>query len=150
MVTKILHNEEETLLFGEEIAKGLKAGAFCSLEGSLGAGKTCISRGILRGMGHIGHVKSPTYPLLEIYNLDTSTIYHFDFYRITNPIEILEAGFREMFSGTSICLVEWANKGEGVLPTPDITISLTFNQNSRNVSVNAISQLGQQCLEGLA
>jgi len=61
----------------------------------------------------------------------------------------LEAGFREMFSGTSICLVEWANKGEGVLPTPDITISLTFNQNSRNVSVNAISQLGQQCLEGL-
>ena len=101
-------------------------------------------------MGHKGHVKSPTYPLLEIYNLDTSTIYHFDFYRITNPMEILDAGFREMFSGTSICLVEWANKGEGVLPTPDITISLTFNQNSRNVSVNAISQLGQQCLEGLA
>jgi tRNA threonylcarbamoyladenosine biosynthesis protein TsaE len=150
MVTKTLHSEEETLQFGEAIAKGLQPGTFCSLEGTLGAGKTCISRGILRGMGHIGHVKSPTYPLVEIYSLEISTVYHFDFYRITNPIEILEAGFRDMFSGTNICLVEWAEKGQGVIPTPDITISLTFNQDSRNVSVNAISQLGQQCLEELA
>ena len=150
MVTKRLHSEEETLLFGEVIAKGLKAGTFCSLEGSLGAGKTCVSRGILRGMGHTGHVKSPTYPLVEIYNLKTLTICHFDFYRITNPLEILEAGFRDMFSGTNICLVEWAEKGKGVIPRPDITISLSFNQDSRNVSVSAISQLGQQCLEGLA
>ena len=149
MVTKTLHSEEETLLFGEAIARGLKPGIFCSLEGTLGAGKTCISRGILRGMGHSGYVKSPTYPLVEIYNLKTSTVYHFDFYRITDPVEILEAGFRDMFSEENICLVEWAEKGRGVIPIPDITISLAFNQDSRNVSVNAISQLGQQCLEEL-
>ncbi len=149
MVTKTLHSEEETLLFGEAIARGLKPGTFCSLEGTLGAGKTCISRGILRGMGHSGYVKSPTYPLVEIYNLKTSTVYHFDFYRITDPVEILEAGFRDMFSEENICLVEWAEKGRGVIPIPDITISLAFNQDSRNVSVNAISQLGQQCLEEL-
>jgi len=149
MVTKTLHSEEETLLFGEAIARGLKPGIFCSLEGTLGTGKTCISRGILRGMGHSGYVKSPTYPLVEIYNLKTSTVYHFDFYRITDPVEILEAGFRDMFSEENICLVEWAEKGRGVIPIPDITISLAFNQDSRNVSVNAISQLGQQCLEEL-
>ena len=137
------------MLFGEAIARGLKPGIFCSLEGTLGAGKTCISRGILRGMGHSGYVKSPTYPLVEIYNLKTSTVYHFDFYRITDPVEILEAGFRDMFSEENICLVEWAEKGRGVIPIPDITISLAFNQDSRNVSVNAISQLGQQCLEEL-
>ncbi|MDC1311678.1 tRNA (adenosine(37)-N6)-threonylcarbamoyltransferase complex ATPase subunit type 1 TsaE [Burkholderiales bacterium] len=147
MMTKTLHSEEETLLFGELIAKGLKAGTFCALEGPLGAGKTCISRGILRGMGHAGHVKSPTYPLVEIYNLKTLTVYHFDFYRIIDPIEILEAGFRDMFGGENICLVEWADKGKGSIPIPDITISLTFNRDSRNISINAISQLGQQCLE---
>ena len=94
-------------------------------------------------------MKSPTYPLVEIYSLESSTIYHFDFYRITNPMEVIEAGFREVFINTNICLVEWPENAESVLRVPDITISIIFNTDSRDISVTAASELGKQCLEGL-
>jgi tRNA threonylcarbamoyladenosine biosynthesis protein TsaE len=122
---------------------------FIALKGALGAGKTCLCRGILSGLGHTGHVKSPTYPLVEIYTLESSTIYHFDFYRITNPMEVIEAGFREVFINTNICLVEWPENAESVMRVPDITISIIFSTDSRDISVTAASELGKQCLKGL-
>lgn len=136
-------------MFGKKIAKNLRPGVFIALKGALGAGKTCLCRGILSGLGHTGHVKSPTYPLVEIYTLESSTIYHFDFYRITNPMEVIEAGFREVFINTNICLVEWPENAESVLRVPDITISIIFNTDSRDISVTAASELGKQCLKGL-
>ena len=149
MLTQTLYSENETVLFGKKIAKNLRPGVFIALKGALGAGKTCLCRGILSGLGHTGHVKSPTYPLVEIYTLESSTIYHFDFYRITNPMEVIEAGFREVFINTNICLVEWPENAESVLRVPDITISIIFNTDSRDISVTAASELGKQCLEGL-
>ena len=149
MITQTLYSENETVSFGKEIAKNLRPGVFIALKGTLGAGKTCLCRGILSGLGHTGHVKSPTYPLVEIYSLESSTIYHFDFYRITNPMEVIEAGFREVFINTNICLVEWPENAESVLRVPDITISIIFNTDSRDISVTAASELGKQCLEGL-
>lgn len=149
MLTQTLYSENETVLFGKKIAKNLRPGVFIALKGALGAGKTCLCRGILSGLGHTGHVKSPTYPLVEIYTLESSTIYHFDFYRITNPMEVIEAGFREVFINTNICLVEWPENAESVLRVPDITISIIFNTDSRDISVTAASELGKQCLKGL-
>ena len=149
MLTQTLYSENETVLFGKKIAKNLRPGVFIALKGALGAGKTCLCRGILSGLGHTGHVKSPTYPLVEIYTLESSTIYHFDFYRITNPMEVIEAGFREVFINTNICLVEWPENAESVLRVPDITISIIFSTNSRDISVTAASELGKQCLKGL-
>ena len=75
MLTQTLYSENETVLFGKKIAKNLRPGVFIALKGALGAGKTCLCRGILSGLGHTGHVKSPTYPLVEIYTLESSTIY---------------------------------------------------------------------------
>ncbi len=149
MLTQTLYSENETVLFGKKIAKNLRPGVFIALKGALGAGKTCLCRGILSGLGHTGHVKSPTYPLVEIYTLESSTIYHFDFYRITNPMEVIEAGFREVFINTNMCLVEWPENAESVLRVPDITISIIFNTDSRDISVTAASELGKQCLKGL-
>jgi tRNA threonylcarbamoyladenosine biosynthesis protein TsaE len=149
MLTQTLYSENETVLFGKKIAKNLRPGVFIALKGALGAGKTCLCRGILSGLGHTGHVKSPTYPLVEIYTLESSTIYHFDFYRITNPMEVIEAGFREVFINTNICLVEWPENAESVMRVPDITISIIFSTNSRDISVTAASELGKQCLKGL-
>ncbi len=149
MLTQTLYSENETVLFGKKIAKNLRPGVFIALKGALGAGKTCLCRGILSGLGHTGHVKSPTYPLVEIYTLESSTIYHFDFYRITNPMEVIEAGFREVFINTNICLVEWPENAESVMRVPDITISIIFNTDSRDISVTAASELGKQCLKGL-
>ena len=149
MLTQTLYSENETVLFGKIIAKNLRPGVFIALKGALGAGKTCLCRGILSGLGHTGHVKSPTYPLVEIYTLESSTIYHFDFYRITNPMEVIEAGFREVFINTNICLVEWPENAESVMRVPDITISIIFSTNSRDISVTAASELGKQCLKGL-
>ncbi|MDA0237899.1 MAG: tRNA (adenosine(37)-N6)-threonylcarbamoyltransferase complex ATPase subunit type 1 TsaE, partial [Proteobacteria bacterium] len=82
-------------------------------------------------------------------NLESSTIYHFDFYRITNPMEIIEAGFREVFTDSNICLVEWLENAGSVLRVPDIMISIIFNSDSRNISVTTASELGKQCLKGL-
>ena len=149
MLTQTLYSENETVLFGKEIAKNLRPGVFIALKGTLGAGKTCLCRVILSGLGHTGHVKSPTYPLVEIYSLESSTIYHFDFYRITNPMEVIEAGFREVFINTNICLVEWPENAESVMRVPDITISIIFSTDSRDISVTAASELGKQCLKGL-
>ena len=149
MLTQTLYSENETVLFGKKIAKNLRPGVFIALKGALGAGKTCLCRGILSGLGHTGHVKSPTYPLVEIYSLESSTIYHFDFYRITNPMEVIEAGFREVFINTNICLVEWPENAESVMRVPDITISIIFSTYSRYISVTAASELGKQCLKGL-
>ena len=149
MLTYTLYSENETTLFGKKIAKSLRPGTFLALKGTLGAGKTCLCRGILSELGHVGHVKSPTYPLVEIYSLASATIYHFDFYRIKNPMEVIEAGFREAFLDTNICLVEWPQNAKGVLRDPDITISITLNPDSRDISITSTSELGKQCIEDL-
>ena len=149
MSNKTLHNETETLLVGEAIARNLSPGIFVSLKGDLGAGKTCLARGILRGLGHTGRVKSPTYPLVEIYHFEKLTVYHFDFYRIADPAEIIDAGFREVFDGSNVCIVEWADKAGEVICDPDITLSLTINSDSRTLSITSYSDIGKTCSEGI-
>jgi tRNA threonylcarbamoyladenosine biosynthesis protein TsaE len=142
-----LESESVTLTFGAEIATILRPGLIISLRGDLGAGKTTLARGILRGLGHEGKVKSPTYNLVEIYKISRLYFYHFDFYRFTDPIEWEEAGFREYFNENSICLVEWPEKAEKLLPIADIQISFTITGTGRKIEIQAGTEVGRQCLK---
>ena len=124
-----------------------------SLEGDLGAGKTSFARYLIQTMGHEGKVKSPTYTLCEPYPLQlkdhTITIYHFDLYRMRDPLEWQEAGFTEHFDVPGICLIEWSEKAEGTLPGFDIQIQLSAgaDENERAIKINAITPSGKLVLQ---
>ncbi|TFH09756.1 MAG: tRNA (adenosine(37)-N6)-threonylcarbamoyltransferase complex ATPase subunit type 1 TsaE, partial [Nitrosomonadales bacterium] len=126
-----LENESITLALGAEIATILRPGFTVFLKGNLGAGKTTFARGILRGLGYEGKVKSPTYNLVELYKFSRLYFYHFDFYRFDAPVEWEEAGFREYFNENSVCLVEWPEKAEKLLPIADIQIVFTIIETGR-------------------
>ncbi len=122
-----LVDEAATLAVGARLAPLLKAPLVIFLHGDLGAGKTTLARGILRGLGFAGRVKSPTYTLVELYVISGLNLYHFDFYRLTDPDEWHEAGFRDLLNPEAICLIEWPEKAHGAgvsLPTADLEIFL--------------------------
>jgi tRNA threonylcarbamoyladenosine biosynthesis protein TsaE len=144
-----LADESATLALGVAIAHNLTAGLVIYLHGNLGAGKTTLSRGILRGLDFMGKVKSPTYTLVEVYELSSLNLYHFDLYRFNDALEWEEAGFREYFNEASVCLVEWPEKAAELLPPPDIHLYLTLNDESRDAELVALSQEGQLCLNRL-
>jgi tRNA threonylcarbamoyladenosine biosynthesis protein TsaE len=125
ITTQWLADEAATVKAGEQLAAQLSPGMTVFLEGTLGAGKTTITRGILQAFGHSGAVKSPTYTLVEPYESLSPMIYHFDLYRLGDPEELEYMGIRDYFSPQSLCIVEWAERGEGVLPEPDVIVSLT-------------------------
>ncbi len=145
-----LADEMATLALGKVISDALLKsadGALIYLSGELGAGKTTLSRGILRGMGYSGRVKSPTYTLVEVYVISRLNLYHFDFYRFGEPQEWQEAGFRDLFNETNICLVEWPEKAGELLPPPDLRIALLSTaMDTRQVSIAASSAKGRQTL----
>jgi tRNA threonylcarbamoyladenosine biosynthesis protein TsaE len=144
--TCYLEDESITLTLGTEIATILRPGLVIFLKGNLGAGKTTLARGILRGLGYRGKVKSPTYNLVELYNFSRLYFYHFDFYRFDDPIEWEEAGLREYFNADSICLVEWPEKAEKLLPVADLQISFNIIETGRNIEILAGTEAGRQCL----
>ncbi len=117
------------------------------LEGDLGAGKTTLVRGVLRALGHAGRVKSPTYTLSEIYSLPGFELYHFDLYRMTDPREWLDAGFREVADGQTVSLVEWPGKAQALLPAPDMRIRLHVQDEGREAEIVAETALGRECLK---
>ena len=100
---------------GAALAAGLEPGLTIYMSGELGAGKTTLARGILRGLGHAGRVKSPSFALVEPYTFSKLYLYHFDFYRFTDPRELGDAGFRDYFNPDSVCLVEWPENAAGML-----------------------------------
>ena len=142
-----LADEAATLALGAEIARILLPGVCVHLSGDLGAGKTTLSRGILRGLGFEGRVKSPTYTLVELYVISTLNLYHFDFYRFNDPEEWNDAGFRDLFNGTNICLVEWPEKAGELLPLPDLMIELwPTPAMSRSARIQSHTSLGNTLL----
>jgi tRNA threonylcarbamoyladenosine biosynthesis protein TsaE len=145
--TLTLAGETATLLLGAEFARILHPGLVIFLRGDLGAGKTTFARGILRGLGYQGNVKSPTYNLVELYKISRLYLYHFDFYRFKDPVEWEEAGFRDYFNADSICLVEWPQKAEGLLPPADVTFVFHLSDTGRNVEISSDTQAGKLCLK---
>lgn len=119
------------------------------LQGELGAGKTTLARGILHALGVKERVKSPTYTLVEPYTISSLYLYHFDFYRLKNPNEWVDAGLREHFNSTSLCLVEWPAKAGGQLPAPDVTIDMTVAGDGRSILLSAETEAGRNCLTRL-
>lgn len=140
-----LADEEATLDLGRHLALGVVPGAVLHLRGDLGAGKTTLVRGLLRALGHTGRVKSPTYALVEAYELSRLSLYHFDFYRFDTPTELRDSGLLEHFGGTDICLVEWPEKAGAQLPVPDLAITLdTAPDGGRSATVTAYTDRGAQ------
>jgi tRNA threonylcarbamoyladenosine biosynthesis protein TsaE len=134
---------------GTRIAAGLVAGTVVFLRGDLGAGKTTLVRGILRGLGHAGAVKSPTYTLVEPYRLADCTIYHFDLYRLDSAEELEFLGVRDYLSGSGICLIEWPEHGAGVLADADLEIAIERLPHGRVVQMRAHTPKGNAVLHGM-
>lgn len=151
--TAHLHEEAGTIALGAALARAVRPGLAIYLHGDLGAGKTALTRAMLHAMGHDGHVKSPTYTLAEPYSIEldgqTVNVIHFDLYRMASAEEFLDAGFREYFNHQTICIVEWPEKAEAVLPPPDINISLSVAGEGRDVELQASSEQGVECLNRL-
>lgn len=147
MLKTILPDENATLALGAAIARGIEPGLIVFLHGDLGAGKTTLVRGVLRGLGFEGRVKSPTYALVEVYEVSRLDFHHFDFYRFQDPREWNEAGFRDTFDGRRVSFVEWPEKAHGLLPTADVEITLAIQDVGRVATLKANTPMGQRCLE---
>jgi tRNA threonylcarbamoyladenosine biosynthesis protein TsaE len=148
-----LKDEAGTAALGAALARVLQPGLSIHLHGELGAGKTALTRAMLHAAGHAGHVKSPTYTLAETYRItvggEPADAIHFDLYRMGGPEEFLDAGFRDHFNSANICIVEWPERAEQVLPPPDINISLAIAGEGRDVELQGLSAQGSQCLDRL-
>ena len=145
-----LHNELDTVALGQKIGAALQgSGGVVFLSGTLGAGKTTFTRGVLKHFGHSGAVKSPTYTLVEPYRLQERDMYHFDLYRLADPEELEYMGIREYFDGQALCIVEWPDQGQGFLPQADIVVSLTPSEEGRKAQVVANTDAGSAVLRQL-
>lgn len=145
-----LHDEPATLALGAWLGRALVPGLAIWLRGDLGAGKTTLTRGLLRELGFAGRVKSPTYTLVELYGLTRFNLYHFDLYRFADPDEWEDAGFREYFNPTSVCLVEWPDKAGSLLPAPDVVVELDFCGDGREAHIVGLTEAGRACVARLA
>lgn len=145
-----LADEQATVDFGAALGRAIgTVGAVIHLQGGLGAGKTTLSRGILRAFGHSGAVKSPTYTLVEPYELPGVTVYHFDLYRLVDPQELELMGIRDYFHGAAVCLVEWPERGASLLPPPDLRVQLEVDGSGRCAHLVAQSPRGCAILDHL-
>jgi tRNA threonylcarbamoyladenosine biosynthesis protein TsaE len=142
--------EEAMVRLGRWIGEQVESPFHVMLEGDLGAGKTTLARGILRGAGHPGNVKSPTYTLVESYDLPTFCAHHFDLYRLRDPEELEFMGIRDYFSGDTVVLVEWSKNGLGILPQPDIQLNVGKSGSCREVLFFHFNERGRALLEALA
>ncbi len=144
-----LPDEAATLRLGRELAHSLDPGAVVFIQGELGAGKTTLCRGILRAMGVKGAVKSPTFTLVEPYELAGRQIFHFDLYRLADPNELEYIGIDDYFGDGRLCLVEWAERGEGFLPDCDLRVTLELADGGRKVTIEPRTERGGRVCQKL-
>lgn len=131
---------------GGRLGAVIEPGLVVFLEGDLGMGKTTFSRGVIRALGHTGVVKSPTYTLVEPYELRDMQVFHFDLYRLADPEELEFMGIRDYFGDFSVCLVEWPERGLGALPSADLVINIMRADSGRRLTYSAPTERGRRTL----
>jgi len=136
MFSTFVPDEQAMLNLGVSFAAQLQGGDVVYLVGDLGAGKTTLVKGIIHGLGYSGSVTSPTYTLVESYEFADFNVYHFDLYRLESPEELEFLGIRDMVGDQSVILVEWPDKGQGVLPVADHLIDITYKDSGRAVNIS--------------
>lgn len=147
----VLADSAATEALGAELAAcAAEAGLLLFLHGNLGAGKTTLVRGYLHRLGHGGAVKSPTYTLVEPYELAGHAVYHFDLYRLGDPEELEFLGIRDYLDAEAQCLVEWPEQGRGVLPAPDLDLTLDYRPEGRLARLAARTERGGRLLDCLS
>lgn len=150
---KFIPDEASMLAFGNQLARAslrdINLNRVIFLYGQLGAGKTTLARGFLRGLGYEGRVKSPTYTLVEPYEFSECVVYHFDLYRVQNPHELESMGIQDYFIPKAICLIEWPEQGEGLLPVSDVSCYISMQGDSREIKLTAQSTEGETILQRL-
>ena len=146
------HSEDDTSAFARQLAaQPLLADAFITLHGDLGAGKTTLVRHLLRALGVEGRIKSPTYAVVEPHETPSGlAIWHFDFYRFSDPREWEDAGFRDIFASPGLKLAEWPQKAAALIPTADIAINIeALDDMVRRVTLQAHTARGASVLQGV-
>ena len=149
-VTLYLTNEDAMVALGNRIAQVTQGHGIIFLDGDLGAGKTTLSRGIIRGLGHVGAVKSPTFTLVEPYEIGDIRAFHFDLYRLVDPEELEFLGIRDYLEDDALCLIEWPQKGAGFLPKPDLTITISPHDSGRSLNLSPQGLRGESWCAALA
>ena len=135
---------------GRQLAHSARRPGIIYFQGDLGTGKTTLVRSLLQGFGYTGKVRSPTYTLVEAYPLDDLTVYHLDLYRLAAPEELEWIGIRDLLADdASLLVVEWPERGRGMLPTSDLTFSLEYLNHGRRVECRVMTARGKKLAEGL-
>lgn len=149
--TYTIADEHQLIPLCQSLAFILPSPCHIHLKGHLGAGKTTFTRYLLQALGHQGHVKSPTYTLVETYHLSNCLVYHFDLYRISEPEQLHFIGIEDYLSDNAIVIIEWADRAQNLLPEPDIMLGLTVMTNqSRCVELTTRNNMGYEILAQLA
>jgi len=144
-----LPDAESQTAFGTRLAAVLPAQCVLYLNGDLGTGKTTLARGILRGLGHQGPARSPTYTLIEPYEIGPRRVYHLDLYRLCDPEELEYLGLRDLLADPSLWLVEWPERGAGLLPAADLSIGIEYLPQGRRLTLNPHGAAAQTWTAGL-
>ena len=144
-----LGSASDTEALGARLASTLRPGNILYLSGDLGAGKTTLVRGLLHALGHRGTVKSPTYTLVEPYQIGDWRLFHWDLYRLADPEELEFLGLRDQLDGQAALLIEWPERGQGELPAADVEIALSYAGEGRACQLTALSSVGQVMLADL-
>lgn len=134
-------------VLGERLGRACAGGAIVYLTGDLGAGKTTLVRGVLRGLGHQGPVRSPTFTLVEPYAVGPLPVYHLDLYRLGDPEELEYLGLRDYLEPGVLWLVEWPERGAGHLPRPDLRVSIEYSGTGRRLELTAETDYGRGVLD---